>query len=206
VNRIEVLEVLASLRGQTPLVIGPGLANYPIAALADDPLTLYNMDMPYVTPTALGIALGWPERRVVAVEGDGSLLAGPGVLMTIARYQVQNLIVLVFDNGAYLTTGSGRATTPTSHGTDIAQLGRASGLERVSTVADLAAARDSLRRAFDEPGPWLLVAKVDTSDRARAPRDATLPVAVYESGLRFYRAAREQRGADPPRPTPLGSA
>jgi hypothetical protein len=198
VNRIEVLETLAALRRGAPLVIGPGLANYPIGALADDPLTLYNMDMPYVTPTALGIALGWPERRVVAVEGDGSLLAGPGVLMTVARYRVPNLIVLVFDNGAYLTTGSGRATTPTSHGADVEQLGRASGLERVCTLTDAQMARDALRRAFDEPGPWLLVAKVDTSDRERAPRDAPLPVAVYESGLRFYRAAQEQRALSVP--------
>ena len=201
-NRIEVLAELAALRAGSPLVIGPGLANYPIGALADDPLTLYNMDMPYVTPTALGIALGWPERRVVAVEGDGSLLAGPGVLMTVARYQVPNLIVLVFDNGAYLTTGSGRATTPTSHGADIEQLGRASGIAHVCTLAVLAAAREALQRAFAEPGPWLLVAKVDTSDRHQAPRDATLPVAVYESGLRFHRAAGEQRAPERPRDRP----
>jgi hypothetical protein len=193
VNRIEVLEVLAGLRRDAPLVIGPGLANYPIAVLADDPLTLYNMDMPYVTPMALGIALGWPERRVVAVEGDGSLLAGPGVLATVGRYQVRNLVVLIFDNGAYLTTGSGRATTATSHGTDVEQLGRAAGLAQSCTVADLAAARAALGRAFAEPGPWLIVAKVDTSDRERAPRDATLPVAVYETGLRFHRAALAQR-------------
>ena len=192
-NRIEVLEALAGLRRGVPLVIGPGLANYPIAALADDPLTLYNMDMPYVTPTALGIALGWPERRVVAVEGDGSLLAGPGVLTTVGRYRVPNLIIVVFDNGAYLTTGSGRATTATSHGADVELLGRAAGLAQACTVTDLPAARVALQRAFAEPGPWLIVARVDTSDRARAPQNASLPVTIYEAGLRFRRAALEQR-------------
>src|SRR5438067_10170047 len=141
------------------------------------------MDMPYVTPTALGIALGWPERRVVAVEGDGSLLAGPGVLATVARYEASNLIILVFDNGAYLTTGSGRATTPTSHGADVEQLGRAAGLTRACTVADAGAARETLQRAFAEPGPWLVVAKVDASDRDDAPRYGPLPVTVYEAGL-----------------------
>jgi sulfopyruvate decarboxylase subunit beta len=196
-NRIEVLEVLAQLRRGVPLVIGPGLANYPLAALADDPLTLYNMDMPYVTPMALGIALGWPERRVVAVEGDGSLLAGPGVLSTVGRYQVENLIVLVFDNGAYLTTGSGLATTSTSHGTDVEQLGRAAGIPQACTVADLRAASDALQRAFSQPGPWLIVAKVDTSDRERTSQNASLPVAVYEAGLRFHRAAQQQRTLAP---------
>ncbi len=192
-NRIEVLAILAERRRGVPLVIGPGLANYPIATLADDPLTLYNMDMPYVTPMALGIALGWPERRVVAVEGDGSLLAGPGVLATVGRYQPLNLIILVFDNGAYLTTGSGRATTATRHGTDVEALGRASGIARACTVEQIAGARAALERAFEEPGPWLLVAKVDTTDREQAPGSPSLPVAVYEAGLRFRRAALEQR-------------
>jgi hypothetical protein len=198
VNRIEVLEALAERRAGVPLVIGPGLANYPIAGLADDPLTLYNMDMPYVTPTALGIALGSPERRVVAVEGDGSLLAGPGVLATVARYQVRNLIILVFDNGAYLTTGSGRAPTATATGADVEQLGRASGLTQVCTVREAAAAREALARAFAEPGPWLIVAKVDTSDREQAPRFGPLPVTVYESGIRFRRAAVGQSPLSPP--------
>jgi sulfopyruvate decarboxylase subunit beta len=190
-NRTEVLEALARLRRDVPVVIGPGLANYPLAAEADDPLTLYNMDMPYVTPMALGIALGWPERRVVALEGDGSLLAGPGVLTTVARYQVRNLIVLVFDNGVYLTTGSGKAPTATATGTDIEQIGRGAGLTQTCTVRDLVAAREALERAFREPGPWLIVAKVDQTDRA-STRRGELPVTVYESGLRFRRAALQQ--------------
>jgi TPP-dependent indolepyruvate ferredoxin oxidoreductase alpha subunit len=192
VNRIEVLEVVAALRRDVPMVISPGLANYTIAALADDPLTLYNMDMPYAAPMALGMALGWPDRKVVAIEGDGSLLAGPGVLTTMARYQVENFILIVFDNGVYLTTGTGRAPTATATGADVEQLGRGSGLTQVCTVHDLAAARAAVERAFHEPGPWLIVAKVDQSDRAGAKAYGPLPVTAYESGLRFRRAALGQ--------------
>src|SRR6476661_5444709 len=87
-NRYEVLDCLARLRGGVPMIIGPGLANYPIAEQADDPMTIYNMDMPYATPMALGVALGRSGGRVVAIEGDGSLLAGPGVLTTIDRHRL----------------------------------------------------------------------------------------------------------------------
>ena len=90
-NRTDVLRYIASLRNGDPMIISPGLANYTIAEEKDEPLTIYNMDMPYATPMALGMALGWPERRVISIEGDGSLLAGPGVLSTVARYQPQNL-------------------------------------------------------------------------------------------------------------------
>jgi sulfopyruvate decarboxylase subunit beta len=187
-NRNAVLSHLGKLRKGVPVFISPGLSNYTIGAEADDPLTIYNMDMPYAAPMALGAALGWPARKIVAVEGDGSLLAGPGVLTTIARYRPTNLVVLVFDNGAYLTTGSGRAPTATASGTDIELMARAAGLERTSTVSTLDEACEALERAMREPGPWLIVAKVTRQDRDER-RTGSLPVDVFESGLRFRRAA-----------------
>jgi pyruvate/2-oxoacid:ferredoxin oxidoreductase beta subunit len=194
-NRTDVLRHIASLRDGAPMIISPGLANYPIAEAKDEPLTIYNMDMPYTTPMALGVALGWPERKVISIEGDGSLLAGPGVLSTVARYQPRNLLMLVFDNGAYLTTGSGKAPTATAFGTDIEQLGRAAGLLNTRTVRDLDAAKDVISAAFNEPGPWLIVAKVDKQDRPADRGPHSLPVYVYEAGLIFHRAALRERSA-----------
>jgi hypothetical protein len=193
-DRIAVLDALGKLRAGAPMVIGPGAANAPLAATADDPLTIYGMDMSYATPIALGIALGWPDRPVVAVAGDGDILCGPGVLTTIARYRPPRLIALVLDNGAYLTTGTGRAPTATATGTDVELLGRAAGLERTCTVRDIDPMRAALERAFAEPGPWLIVAKIDQTDRARIGEWPPLPVDVFESCLRFRRAALAQIG------------
>jgi sulfopyruvate decarboxylase subunit beta len=195
VNRIEVLRYIAGLRNGDPMIISPGLANYTVAEEKDEPLTIYNMDMPYATPMALGMALGWPERRVISVEGDGSLLAGPGVLTTVARYQPRNLIIFVFDNGAYLTTGSGKAPTATVFGTDIEQLARAAGMKNTRTVADIDSAKGAIRTAFTEPGPWLIVAKVDKQDRPAERVRSALPMHVYEAGLVFHRAASRERAA-----------
>ena len=194
-NRTEVLQHIVALRNGDPMIISPGLANYTIASGKDEPLTIYNMDMPYATPMALGVALGWPERRVIAVEGDGSLLAGPGVLSTVGRYQPKNLVILVFDNGAYLTTGSGKAPTTTAFGTDIEQLGRAAGMKNTRTVHDLDAAKIAVNVAFKEPGPWLLVAKVDKQDRPAERGRELLPMYVYEAGLIFHRAALQAQAA-----------
>jgi len=194
VNRIEVLRYLASLRDGDPMIISPGLANYTIAEEKDEPLTIYNMDMPYTTPMALGMALGWPERRIISVEGDGSLLCGPGVLMTVARYQPRNLIIVVFDNGAYLTTGSGKARTATAFGTDIEQVGRAAGMKNTITVDALDSAQSAIKTAFTESGPWLILAKVDKQDRPTQRTRYPLPVYVYEAGIKFHRAALEERG------------
>lgn len=194
-NRTDVLRYIASRRAGTPMIISPGLANYPIAEAKDEPLTLYNMDMPYTTPMALGVALGWPERKVISIEGDGSLLAGPGVLSTVARYQPKNLVIFVFDNGAYLTTGSGKAPSATAFGADIEQLGRAAGLTNTRTVHELDAAKDAVNATFADSGPWLVVAKVDKQDRPAQRGAHSLPMYVYEAGLIFHRAALQQRSA-----------
>ena len=191
-NRIEFLTAICDFRDGAAMIIGPGLANYPIAAKADHPMTIYNMDMPYATPMALGVALGWPEKKVVSIEGDGSLLAGTGVLTSIARYQPRNLIVVVLDNESYLTTGSGRSPTATASGTDIEQLARAAGMTQTSTVMEMAAAREATRQSFHKPGPWLVVAKVDKTDQHEINR-SQLPVDVFESAMRFRRAALQER-------------
>ena len=195
-KRADLLQHIAALRNGDPLIISPGLANYPIAEAKDEPLTIYNMDMPYTTPMALGMALGWPERRVIAIEGDGSLLAGPGVFSTVACYQPKNLLIFVFDNGAYLTTGSGKAPTATVFGTDIEQLARAAGMKHTRTVHDLDAAKSAVSAAFNEPGPWLVVAKVDKQDRPAQRERHSLPMYVYEAGLIFHRTALQQRSAN----------
>src|SRR5574341_1985619 len=64
----------------------------------------------------LGIALALPERQVVVLDGDGSLLMNLGTLSTMARYRPGNLLHLVMDNQTLLSTGG--SPTATATGTD----------------------------------------------------------------------------------------
>ncbi|HXH82604.1 MAG TPA: thiamine pyrophosphate-dependent enzyme, partial [Candidatus Tectomicrobia bacterium] len=59
-------------------------------------------------PLALGMALARPERRVVALEGDGSLLMNLGTLATVAAARARNLVVLIFRNQHYESSGGQR--------------------------------------------------------------------------------------------------
>src|SRR5438552_18464034 len=53
----------------------------------------------------LGIALAQPARKVIVVDGDGSLLMQLGSLVTIAGSAPENLFHFVFENGVYETSG-----------------------------------------------------------------------------------------------------
>ena len=54
---------------------------------------------------ALGIALGHPDRRVVVLDGDGSLLMNLGSLVTIAAVAPKNFVHFVCDNECYEANG-----------------------------------------------------------------------------------------------------
>src|SRR5918994_1362620 len=53
------------------------------------------------TSHALGLALGRPDKRVVVLQGDGSLLMNLASLVTIASVAPKNLIHFVAENGTY---------------------------------------------------------------------------------------------------------
>jgi phosphonopyruvate decarboxylase len=54
----------------------------------------------------LGIALAQPRRKVIVVDGDGSLLMQLGSLVTIAGAAPPNFFHFVFENGVYETSGN----------------------------------------------------------------------------------------------------
>lgn len=54
---------------------------------------------------ALGLALARPERKILVLDGDGSLLMNLGTLATISEKAPDNLYHFVFENGVYAVTG-----------------------------------------------------------------------------------------------------
>jgi thiamine pyrophosphate-dependent acetolactate synthase large subunit-like protein len=67
---------------------------------------LYCMgSMGSVIPLALGLATAHRCLRVLALEGDGSLLMNLGTLVSIRRYGNNRIGVIIFDNRCYESTG-----------------------------------------------------------------------------------------------------
>jgi thiamine pyrophosphate-dependent acetolactate synthase large subunit-like protein len=103
------------------------------------------------------------------------MIAGLATLTSIGRHQPRNLVVIILDNGIYATgVGSGPGVTETtaaSHGTDLAGVAVSCGIDadHVLAVDTAGATEAALRRAVAEPGPWVIVARIDTSDASGSP-------------------------------------
>src|SRR2546425_12102512 len=55
------------------------------------PANLYLVGMGMVIPVAFGLAKALPGRRIIALDGDGSLLLSPSILPVVGTYKPRNL-------------------------------------------------------------------------------------------------------------------
>jgi len=108
---------------------------------------------------ALGLALALPHRKVVAFDGDGSLLLNLGSLATIANQHPKNLIHIVFDNECY--ESSRGAPTATAGQADLAAIARGAGFANVMTANTVAEFAEGFLRALKSGDLWFILAKVE---------------------------------------------
>lgn len=130
---------------------------------------------------ALGMALGLPRRKVIALDGDGSLLMNLCSLPTLARMRPKNLIHIVFDNEVYEASGSKK--TATAAGTDLVGIARAAGIRQAlwaHSVDDFAKVASD---AINGDELFFIGAKV-TTDRTEVP---PYPMDEVENKYRFIR-------------------
>jgi thiamine pyrophosphate-dependent acetolactate synthase large subunit-like protein len=115
--------------------------------------------MGLAVPIALGVALAQPRRKVIALEGDGSILMQLGSLATVAERAQKNLAIVIMDNGAYQITGGQQAHT--AAGADIVAIARGAGIAQSAWAADEAAFEELIGLTLREDGPWLIGCRID---------------------------------------------
>ena len=177
----EALEVLAAHRGRRIVITTmSSVGVWP--KLSDTPLDFAYIPsaMGHAPDLGLGLALAQPERGVIVVSGDGSMLMNLGSLVTLANHPA-NVYLLILDNGLYEVTG-GQATAGTGH-TDFAAMARAAGIRRVYAFATVEAWRTGAAEALSGEGPVVMWLKVEGRLGQKTPA-APRPMAEQISRLK----------------------
>jgi phosphonopyruvate decarboxylase len=99
---------------------------------------------------ALGLALGAPQRRIICLQGDGSLLMNLGSLVTIAAAAPKNLVHFAVQNGTYEANGAHPIPNTKA---DFAAMARAAGYAQVHDFAELANFEQQAGHVLREAGP-----------------------------------------------------
>ena len=170
-KRIDAIRCIAKLLTDEPVVVSLGHPAYELFAAGDQPLNFYTWgSMGLTTSIALGLALARPDRRVVALDGDGALLMNLGGLATIGACAPPNLLIIVMDNGSHGTTDG--QNTATAGRANLKRAARALGINKTCTVKKEAELETVFHDSRGAAGPWLIVAKVEESaPTAKPPLD-----------------------------------
>lgn len=160
-NRFDVTSrLIAKLGNEEAVVGGIGNTNFDLWAAGHRPQNFYMLgSMGLAFPIALGVALAQPDRRVFALEGDGSLLMQLGALSTIAMLKPKNLTMIVMDNGIYQITGA--QPTPASSVADIVAIAIGSGLANSAWAADENDFERLVEDAMSAAEPSLIAVRID---------------------------------------------
>jgi sulfopyruvate decarboxylase subunit beta len=179
----QALEVLAQHRGER-IVIATMAAIGFWPQLSDRPFDFAYMPsaMGQAPALGLGLALAHPERGVLVLNGDGSMLMNLGSLVTLANHPA-NIYLVILDNGIYEVTG-GQPTAGAGHA-DFAGLARAAGIRRVYAFDALENWQAKVGEALTGPGPVVIWLKVEGRMGQKTP---TPPRPMAEQITRLKKA------------------
>jgi len=181
--RSDILKDIAPILRDQLVVCNIGLPSQELHMLDDQPTNFYMLGtMGLSSSIGLGLALA-QNKKVISIDGDGSVLTNFGTLPTIANNVSDNYILLIIDNGSYGSTGD----QPTYAGkkTSLTAVARACGCENVVEVA----AKDTgkaLQEAIDGDKMTIIVAKCE-SGNIKVPVITMDPVVIRD---RFMKAVQ----------------
>lgn len=150
-------------------------------------------DMGCTTGIGIGLAKALPHRRVVVVDGDGSILLEPAVLVVLANYGPPNLAVLIHDNESYESIGwteKGRFRTDTHLKTDIEAMARGAGVKNACTARTLPEFQGAMAKALASQELHVVVAKTEDQAAQAPPRHTS----TKEEKYRFVRYIERSEG------------
>jgi sulfopyruvate decarboxylase subunit beta len=185
----QLLAPLAALRNDAVVVTTMGMVR-PWGHYSNSDLDFASADsaMGHAADLALGIALAQPVRKVICLNGDGSMLMTLGTLVTAVQSGATNLVLFVIENGTYEITGN--QPVPGTGFVDFVAMARAAGFQRTFSFDDPEDYQTHLPAALGGEGPVLVAVRVEPGlegPLSRTPSEQAryLQVSLAESAHRL---------------------
>ena len=195
---MELLEPLARLRTNEVVVTTMSVTR-PWGRLSDHDLDFASADsaMGHAADLALGIALAQPDRRVICLNGDGSMLMTLGTLATIVDAFPTNLTLFVVDNRSFEITGN--QPVAGAGRLDFAALARATGFASVFRFEESGGYGRALSEVLGAPGPTFVHALVEQGAEGPISRSDAEEARYLKTSLADW--SRELKAALADRPS-----
>ncbi len=128
--------------------------------------------MGHTASIALGVALGNPKKRVICLDGDGSVLMHMGALPIIGDLKPANLIHVLLNNAAHESVGG----QPTVAGQiDFSAIAKACGYQDYQVANNADTLKSCWEKISKKVGPVLLEVKIRIGSRDDLSRPTSTP-------------------------------
>ena len=183
INMSDALKLIEERRGDAA-VISTMTGIQAWAALSrneglDMPL---NGGMGKASSIAIGVCLARPDKQVIVIDGDGSLLMNLGSIVSVAGKAPANLYHFVIDNGVYAVTGG--QPVPNSRGSSFVGMAKSAGYLAAYEFDDLEEFATTIDEIMNAQGPVLVAIKSDPEIQDlpidQRPRSRRTPQAIKE--------------------------
>ncbi|MGB0576317.1 MAG: thiamine pyrophosphate-dependent enzyme [Alphaproteobacteria bacterium] len=164
IKRDECLKSLVSKIANDEIVVAAYTTAFELDAIRPSPYNFISSGAMGLTSShALGFALAWPNRRIILLDGDGSLLMNLGSLVTNANAAPKNLIHFVFENGTYEANGG--HPIPGQDSVNFAGMADSAGYNNCHEIFDIAGFESSIGSILQEEGPTFVTLKCETGEK-----------------------------------------
>lgn len=175
--RSDIIKNLIPVISRELIVCNIGLPSQELHMMDDQPSNFYMLGtMGLASSIGLGLALS-QKAKVIAIDGDGSILTNLGTLPTIANNVADNFILFIVDNGSYGSTGD--QPTYTGKKTSLAKVAEACGCENV-IECKAEEAVDVMKAALESNKMTIIVCKCESGN-------ILVPVIEYDAPVIKYR-------------------
>lgn len=190
-KRYEIIKQIADEAGDSLIACNIGIPSQELHKIKDSPRNFYMLgSMGLISSIGLGLSLGLissnKKRKVIVIDGDGSILMNLGSLSTISYANPSNLIEVIIDNSAYGSTGN--QPTVTSDSVNLKEIAKGAGIRSVFSIKAEETGR-TIKKCLEQNGPHVIVIKAQ-------PGNEKVPVIKLSPSLIKNRFMSEvKRGA-----------
>ncbi|MFT5440779.1 MAG: sulfopyruvate decarboxylase subunit beta [Alphaproteobacteria bacterium] len=163
-KRDDCLKVLAAQLSDDQIVVAAYTTAFDWLGIRPSPFNFISSGAMGLTgPHGLGFALAWPDRRIIVLDGDGSLLMGLGSLVSIAEAAPKNLIHCVCENGTYEANGG--HPIPARDRVDFAAMAKGAGYAQTHSFSELSEFQTGIGSVLQEEGPVFVDLKFEPGEK-----------------------------------------
>lgn len=186
IKRIEAIKKINSLKdNNTVLLATTGYTGRELYEIEDSENNFYMVgSMGCISSIGLGLSLVKKNINIMVLDGDGAFIMRMGAIATIAQYNPFNLLHILLDNSAYISTGG---QTTVSCNIDFVNLTASVGYNNAFYAHNLDELEKYIAIWKQEKGLSFIYLKVSKDTKENLSRPKMRPYEVKERLMSFLR-------------------